>query len=755
MKKLSVVIAAYDEEGNAEQLMRRLHAALGGMTGWEWEIVFVVEGRDRTREILERLAAEMGGAVRILYAERPSGLGNAFRRGFAAIAPDADLVVTLDADLNHQPEEIPRLVAALDERGADLLVGSRFVRGSSVEGTPAWKRLLSGVMNSLMRYLYGVRVLDKTSGFRVYRAELLRSVSFENDRFAFLPELLIRAHQAGYRIAEEPIRFVFRKEGDSKLEFWPTSFSYLALLRTRFDRWSMVAIGVVGVGMTVRALAAFPLHKYPGDADAVLTGLCANKVLRGETPVFFAPTRIGSLECHLAAPLVAVFGPTRLALALLVLLLGLLTLVVVHRLARTLFDRRIACLTLLFFAIPPPAVLFWTYMPNGYPLTLLLCALALWIAALVAKDGITPAAAGAFGLVCGLGFWHSFLTLGCTVPATLWLGWLRGRQLLRRPQVVLVAGALALLGASPWIAYSLRYDFAPVRGNFASRPAADTGSALDNARYLATYSLPELVASPYPEGEVVPADRLSRVLQPVVLAIHGAAAIGFFFVPAVARRRWPASWALLGAVTVTVLGLNVFSGAGELRGLTVRYVLPLAIVVAPVLALAVVALGAWRRWVSVLVVAVVVAFDLAAYHLPGDPRRVELARWAADDVRLGRLIRERRVTLVLGSFWMVYPLTFLSGERVTGVPCERLADIYGHRERVVRQGVPSRWALVTAHRARTQLVSWAATAGLEGEVEDVGESYLLLVPRNLPPRPGADWLDRALSACAGYPPLGP
>lgn len=236
MRKLSVVIAAYDEEENAEPLLRRLHDTLSAMAGGAWELVFVVEGRDRTRETLEQLARELGSPLRILYAEQPSGLGNAFRRGFAAVAPDAELVVTLDADLNHQPEEIPGLVAALERSGSDILVGSRFLAGSTVEGTPLWKRFLSGVMNHLMRYLYGLRVLDKTSGFRVYRAEVLRQVPFHNPAFAFLPELLIRAHQAGYRIAEEPIRFIFRREGRSKLEFWPTSLSYLALLRARFER---------------------------------------------------------------------------------------------------------------------------------------------------------------------------------------------------------------------------------------------------------------------------------------------------------------------------------------------------------------------------------------------------------------------------------------------------------------------------------------------------------------------------------------
>jgi dolichol-phosphate mannosyltransferase len=233
MSRLSVVIAAYDEEGNVESLTRRLAKALSTLAGWDWEIVYVVEGTDRTREILEGLAREIPG-LRILYQERPSGIGNAFRRGFAAVPPEADWVVTLDADLNHQPEEIPRLLESALGQGCDVLVGSRFLEGSAVDGTPLWKRFLSGTMNHLMRFLYGLRVKDKTSGFRVYRAEVLRRIEFESSAFAFLPEILIRAHRAGFKIAEEPIHFIYREEGRSKMEIWPTTVSYLQLLRPRF-----------------------------------------------------------------------------------------------------------------------------------------------------------------------------------------------------------------------------------------------------------------------------------------------------------------------------------------------------------------------------------------------------------------------------------------------------------------------------------------------------------------------------------------
>lgn len=231
MSRLAVVIAAYDEEENAEVLTRRLHETLSGLPGWTWEIVYVVEGRDRTREILERLAAELGN-IRVLYEEEPSGIGNAFRRGFAAVPEGTDWVVTMDADLNHQPEEIPRLLESARAIGSDILIGSRFLNQSRVDGTPLWKRLLSGTLNLLMRFRYGLRVKDKTSGFRVYRGDALRFLEFENDAFAFLPEILILARRAGLVLAEEPIHFIFRKEGRSKMGIWDTSVSYLTLLST-------------------------------------------------------------------------------------------------------------------------------------------------------------------------------------------------------------------------------------------------------------------------------------------------------------------------------------------------------------------------------------------------------------------------------------------------------------------------------------------------------------------------------------------
>lgn len=233
--KISVVIAAYDERENVVALTRRLGATLDTIPSCEWEVLYVVEGTDGTREALEALRPEVPG-LRLLYQERPSGLGAAFRRGFAAVPPDADLVVTMDADLNHSPEELPRLVAAARDRDLDILIGSRFVHGGSIEGTPAWKRALSGTMNVVLRWLWGLPVRDKTSGYRVYRASALRRLAFRLDDFAFLPELLVAARSAGMALGEEPIHFVYRVHGRSKMAILRTIRSYAALLRTRFRR---------------------------------------------------------------------------------------------------------------------------------------------------------------------------------------------------------------------------------------------------------------------------------------------------------------------------------------------------------------------------------------------------------------------------------------------------------------------------------------------------------------------------------------
>lgn len=228
--KLAVVIAAYNERDNIEPLTRRLVAVLDDLGEWRSEIVYVVEGTDGTKELVERLAAELR-PIQLLYQSEPGGLANAFRRGFSAVPPDSDFIVTMDADLNHQPEEIPRLLRRIVAADADILVGSRFIGEGRAEGMPIWKTVISRLVNWLMGYLFDLNVRDKTSGFRIYKAAALQSIEFANSGFAFLPEILLRSSAAGMTIIEEPIHFIYRTRGTSKMDFWKTSRSYVSLLR--------------------------------------------------------------------------------------------------------------------------------------------------------------------------------------------------------------------------------------------------------------------------------------------------------------------------------------------------------------------------------------------------------------------------------------------------------------------------------------------------------------------------------------------
>jgi dolichol-phosphate mannosyltransferase len=199
-----------------------------------WELIYVIEGTDETHSIAQSFA-ERHQQIRILYNAEPIGLGAAFRKGFDAVASDCDLVITLDADLNHLPEEIPKLVRALFQQDADIVVGSRKVEGSIIQGTPLWKRLLSGGFSDSVGHLIGMPVDDLTSGYRAYRSQALSRITFAATGFAFLPEMLMRAHALGLRIIEEPIHFTYRTAGKSKMKLLATAWSYAALL----GRWSV------------------------------------------------------------------------------------------------------------------------------------------------------------------------------------------------------------------------------------------------------------------------------------------------------------------------------------------------------------------------------------------------------------------------------------------------------------------------------------------------------------------------------------
>jgi dolichol-phosphate mannosyltransferase len=183
--------------------------------------VLVVDDRspDGTGEIADEVAAR-DPRVQVLHRSQRSGLGGAYLHAFElALEAGWGRIVQMDADLSHDPTDIPRLLAALD-RGAELAIGSRYCAGGSAEQWAWGRRQLSRWGGRYARGVLGLPVADPTSGFRAWSAGALRRLRRDAVRargYAFQVEMAWRAHRNGVRIEEVPIRFVDREAGASKM----------------------------------------------------------------------------------------------------------------------------------------------------------------------------------------------------------------------------------------------------------------------------------------------------------------------------------------------------------------------------------------------------------------------------------------------------------------------------------------------------------------------------------------------------------
>ena len=174
---------------------------------------------DGTGELADRLAAERDW-VSVLHRERKEGLGPAYLAGFREVLRgDAEYVLEMDADLSHDPADVPRLIEAC-ANGADLALGSRYVEGGGTENWGRIRRFVSTGGSFYARTLLGVPIRDLTGGFKCFRREVLERIdldSVHSKGYAFQIELTYRALRAGCSVVEVPIVFADRTHGDSKM----------------------------------------------------------------------------------------------------------------------------------------------------------------------------------------------------------------------------------------------------------------------------------------------------------------------------------------------------------------------------------------------------------------------------------------------------------------------------------------------------------------------------------------------------------
>ena len=209
-----VIVPTFNERDNLAPLLDQL-LQLEGL-----RILIVDDSSpDGTGQIADEWAADNRARVQVLHRTGRRGLGLSYIDGmYVALRTDATHILQMDADLSHNPADIPRLLAATEH--ADFAIGSRYVAGGRIENWPARRRMLSAFANSYVRAITKLAIRDCTSGFRCWRREALERLplaSIRSDGYAFIVELAWEASRAQFRCGEVPITFVERRKGASKL----------------------------------------------------------------------------------------------------------------------------------------------------------------------------------------------------------------------------------------------------------------------------------------------------------------------------------------------------------------------------------------------------------------------------------------------------------------------------------------------------------------------------------------------------------
>jgi dolichol-phosphate mannosyltransferase len=229
--RVLVIIPTYNERENIEGIAGRVREAAPSV-----DVLIVDDASpDGTGELADALAAA-DERISVLHRTGKEGLGPAYIAGFRWAAEHGyDVMVEMDADGSHQPEELPRLLAALED--ADLVIGARWVPGGKVENWPKRREALSRGANTYARLMLGIPLHDATGGYRAFRAATLEKIGLEgvdSRGYCFQIDLALRALRKGLRVVEVPITFVERVHGTSKM-----SRDVMMEAALRITQWGM------------------------------------------------------------------------------------------------------------------------------------------------------------------------------------------------------------------------------------------------------------------------------------------------------------------------------------------------------------------------------------------------------------------------------------------------------------------------------------------------------------------------------------
>lgn len=212
--KTMVVVPTYNERANLEELIPRVLGQLPDI-----ELLVVDDGSpDGTGEYADTVAAE-NPRVHVMHRPGKMGLGSAYVCGFThALTTDAELIIQMDADFSHNPDQIPNLVE--QAREYDVVLGSRYITGANVVNWPLRRLFLSYFANVYTHLVTGLPLRDSTGGFKCFRRKVLGEIeldSIRSDGYSFQIEVNFRSWRRGFSMVEIPIVFVDRHSGTSKM----------------------------------------------------------------------------------------------------------------------------------------------------------------------------------------------------------------------------------------------------------------------------------------------------------------------------------------------------------------------------------------------------------------------------------------------------------------------------------------------------------------------------------------------------------
>ncbi len=212
--KTLIITPTYNERQNVETLLERIHVVVPGAH------VLVVDDNspDGTGQWVEQ-QSEQEAWVHVLRRPEKQGLGTAYCAGFKwALQRDYQWIIQMDADLSHDPDQIPDLLA--ESKDYDLVIGSRYIKGVNIVNWPLSRLILSWSANLYARLITGIPVWDLTGGFKCWKRKVLEKLdipTIRSEGYSFQIETTFRAYRQGYSIKEVPIIFIDRTEGDSKM----------------------------------------------------------------------------------------------------------------------------------------------------------------------------------------------------------------------------------------------------------------------------------------------------------------------------------------------------------------------------------------------------------------------------------------------------------------------------------------------------------------------------------------------------------